>query len=216
MRKLMFPVVVAVALSFLFVGSAQADSFTLTDCGTSGTNCPGATYTFTVTGTTATLSIKIGGGNALTSSNDIITGVDLGFVPQNAFATFNTTVATDFNGTLGTSFGSLGSLNNANCGSNGGAFVCGLGPTPTLISGETYSWTWSYTLTSHGLTDLSRLTDSGVHVGANYGPANGLIVSCSGTGVCAPPSSVPEPSSLVLLVGGLLGAALLTGVKALK
>jgi len=199
--------VLLVAICFVFAIGAKADGvsgeLSLTNCGTAGTSCPGATYDFSIGSTSATLSITIGGGNALTSNNDLITGVDLGFLPQNKFSSFSTTVATNFNGATGTWTGSLDSLNNGNCTSNGGAFACATGAPILLVNGGTYTWTWNYTLTSQGTSALSSI--SSVHVGANYGPNSGLIVSQA--------TSVPEPSPLLLLGAGLAG---LLGLKKAK
>jgi hypothetical protein len=204
-------VLVAVLLGGVPVFANTIGSLTLTNCGTTGTSCPPATYSFNVGSTSATLTIFIPSTDVLGSNNNTITGVDLGFLPQNDFASSSSSVATNFGATW---VGSLGSLNNANCGTNGGAFVCATSGTPlSLTPGTTYTWTWGYTLTSQGLIDLGSLSSTGVHIGANYGPASGLIVSCTTTG-CAPPPSVPEPSSLLMLGAGLAGVLVLKKVLA--
>jgi hypothetical protein len=206
-RVLICTALLALAITFMFSGVAMADttgSLTLTNCGDPGSACPGAKYEFDIGSTSATLTITIGGGNALTSTNHLLTGVDLGFLPQNDFASFSSTVAANFNGTPETWTGSLGSLNNGNCGANQGAFICATGPGPVLVDGGVYTFTWNYGLTSQGSTALGNLTAGDVHIGANYGPADGLIVSETGSG-----TTVPEPGSMLLLGLGLAGAPLL-------
>jgi hypothetical protein len=213
MKKVLVLTLGLVLVALVFGSPAWADSggsLTLTNCGTSGTSCPGATYSFDIGSTSATLTITIGGGNALTSNNDTLTGVDLGFLPQHDFTSIDSTVAANFNGTAETWAGSLSSLSNGNCGGNGGAFICADGPGPTLVDGGTYTFTWDYVLTSQGSTDLSGITVGGVHIGANYGPANGLIVSETGA-----TAGVPEPSSFVMLGAGLLGLAILASRRSL-
>jgi len=215
MRKFILPTLLVIALTSVFAGGALADgissTLTLTNCGASGSACPGATYNFTASATSATLAITIGGvpgGNPLTSNNDTLTAVDLGFLPQNQFASLSPTVNVSFNGTTGTWAGSLDSLNNGNCTTNGGAFACATGAPIALLDGNTYTFTWNYTLTSQGAANL--LTDTSVHIGANYGSANGLIVSETS------PVPTPEPSSLMLLGAGMLALVVLAGVKGAK
>ncbi len=204
-KLLVFTVFAAVLVLWTCPVSADTSgSFSLTNCGTAGTSCPAATYSFNVTGTQATLTITIASNATLTSGsngNDQLTGVDLGFTPQNNISFLSSTV--QVSGTASTNWtGSLGSLNNSNCGNNGGAFVCATGTPITLVQGGTYTFTWNYTT-----TDDSKVASSpsDVHIGANYGPANGLIVSVNGVGT--PVSQVPEPSSMALMGTGLLSLA---------
>src|SRR5712671_816300 len=77
---------VALALLILALGygaSAKADtigSLSLSNCGTAGTNCPAATYTFDITSTSSSFTITITG--ATNSANNFIGVVDLGFSPS--------------------------------------------------------------------------------------------------------------------------------------
>lgn len=213
MRSFILRALLIAGVASLFVGAARADgidgSLQLKNCGDGGSACPGATYNFAASSNGAILTITIGNvplGNALTTSNDTLTSVNLGLLPQNDFSSLSSTVAVTYNGSTGTWAGSLTSLNNGNCSGNGGAFVCAMGTPIPLISGNTYTFTWTYALTPRGQTDL--LNDTSVHIGANYGPPNGLIVSED--------TRVPEPSSLILLGAGALGMALLLGVRATK
>src|SRR5437667_12601992 len=57
-------------------------SLSLSDCGSGQSGCPAATYSFDITGTSASLTIHITG--AVTAGvNDHIGGVDLGFTRSN-------------------------------------------------------------------------------------------------------------------------------------
>jgi hypothetical protein len=170
---------------------AKADtmgSLTLPDCG-GQSGCPGATYKFDITGTSATLSITV--DSAPGSNNNIIGGVNLGFTASSNIS--NLSLASSPAGFTTTV---TGSLNNSGCGTNSGAFICSAGPGVTITQGQTYTWVWNFT--NSGGTAAA----GDVHIGANYNPANGLIVSCS-INSCGN-ATVPEPGSMMLLGAGLL------------
>ena len=155
-----------------FSGAAKADqigSLSLTDCGSAKPGCPAATYSFDISSTSATLTIAITGA-VTAGANDIISGVNLGFTPAdnvNGLQLFAnpggtwTSVITD-------------SLSNSGCGTQGNAaFVCASGTGVDIAQGGTYTWKWTYTL-----TDPNKVSAVGdVHIGANYDPHNGWIVS---------------------------------------
>ncbi len=198
MRRI-FLVLSLFGLALACSAPAKADtigSLTLTNCGDPNSGCPGATYSFDITSTSATLKITINGG--LNSTNDNLTAVDLGFTNSNNIITpvsFTTSAA----GTWTPTTGSLSS--GGTCGVNNGAFVCAsvLPLSAVLLtSGETLTFTWNYTLSNpNGIFDTAD-----VHIGAEYGPNSGnfqgLIVSETGA------TSVPEPGSLAMLGIGLL------------
>ncbi len=178
----------------LSAGPMYADtmgSLSLSDCGSGQSGCPAATYTFDISGTQATLTIHITG--AVTAGvNDHIAGVDLGFTPSNNISGLTATGPDAETWTSSTS-----SLSNSGCGTNSGAFACTYATPGVLIQqGGTYTWTWNYTLTDASWID----SVSDVHIGANYDPHNGLIVSETG--------AVAEPGSLGLVLVGLAGICL--------
>jgi PEP-CTERM motif len=181
-------------MSLFFAGGARADtmgSLSLIGCGGGTSGCPNATYTFDIGTTSASLTITITGA-VTTGVNDYIEGANLGFTPSNNIS--NLAVS----GPSGVTWNAVtGSLSNSGCGSNGGAFVCASATSPgvPITQGDSYTWTWTY-----DAIDPSVIAASGeIHVGANYDPHNGLIVSQAGT------TSVPEPGTLALLFAGLLG-----------
>jgi hypothetical protein len=169
-------------------------TLTLSDCGGGQSGCPAAIYSFNITSTSATLTIQITG--AVTAGvNDHITGVNLGFSPSGTVSNL-----TLFANPGGTWTSTTGSLNNNGCGTNSGAFVCAASSIGVAIAQNSIvSWTWHYTLTG------SIFTADQVHIGANYGPHNGLIVSQTGA------TAVPEPGTLALFGSGLLGIAGIIG-----
>jgi hypothetical protein len=201
MKKTMFAVCVVALAALAFGGTARSDelgTLTLSNCGGGGgTGCPAATYNFDINSTSATLTITING--PVGSANEI-TGVDLGFTPSSNISGLS--LASAPGGTSGwTSV--TGSLSNNGCGGNGGAFVCASGAGVTIADGDTYTWTWDFTTGSGGIDGVGD-----VHIGANYGPANGLIVSETGA-----TSPVPEPGSGTL---ALLGLGLISVAPALR
>ncbi len=192
MKRFLVFAALLVAVSISFAGVAKADStgtLTLTDCGGGQTGCPGAVYTFDIGATSATLSIQITG--AVNGDNDIISGVNLG--------TDGVTI-TNLNVT-GPNAGwtaAIGSVNSSsNCQKGNGSFMCAFGSV-TITSGNTYTWTWTY----DGI-DASALGD--VHIGTNYDPHAGFIVSQ----VVGGTTSTPEPASMLLLGLGLAGVPFL-------
>lgn len=189
------------AAMLVFTGSARGDetgTLTLTNCGTAGSGCPAATYSFNITSTSATLSITIDG--SVNKNNDQLTGVDLGFTCSGC-VDGPVTLDSSSDG-YGSWTATTSSLSNSGCGTkNSGAFICASGAGIALTPGDTYTFVWDFSGISGSLDSVS-----GVHIGANYGPHNGLIVSETGaTGGSTTPTPEPGTGTLALLGLGLMG-----------
>ena len=202
MKRIVFlGMVIALSLAFGTVpAKAESMSFSLADCGSVGTLCPAATYSFNIGTTAATLTIHIDGVPVTGSTN--IVSVDLGFTPNNNLTLSGPVGFTD-NGISGGIYDNTfeNSINSSGDCTAGGtaAFICASSSTggASIKQGDTLSWTWNY-----ALLDTSAIDAAGdVHVGANYDPADGRIVSTTA-------NALPEPNTITLLLAGLLGMGL--------
>lgn len=201
LKRLAIAVVTVALVVVVSPAISRADTIgtlSLIGCGTSGAGCPNATYTFDIGTTSASLSIYITG--TVNSQNYQIVGVDLGFTPSNTIS--GLTLYSDPGGTWSTT---TGSLSNNGCGTNSGSFICSSSSSGgvSIAQWGTYTWVWQY----DSIDPSSIAAISEVHVGANYDPHNGYIVSQTGA------TSIPEPASFGLIAFGILG---LVGVGSLK
>jgi hypothetical protein len=195
----------AVLAVVLLSSAAFATSYSGSSTGSSCTSCPPATYNLTVTptGSTYTVTLTIDFASNATSSASYTSG-QAKYISQVDFT---------ISGSSGTVTGSLasapggnnlwtvtnGPINNNGCKGSQGGDLCTytLSTTAAPVSNNgVLTWTWT------NVSLPGALQTTGVHIGANYNPANGFIVSDT-TNLAA----VPEPGSLTLLGSGLMTLA---------
>jgi hypothetical protein len=200
MKKLLVLAVLSALVVLGFAAPANADSIgtlTLANCGSGGSGCPAASYSFDIGATTATLTITIASG--VNSNNDIISAVNLGTNGINL--TGLSVTGPTGSGMWAANQASINS--SSNCTKGNGSFMCAAGSV-LIGNGGTYTWIFSYDSNSA----ISWLDPGTIHIGTNYDPHEGFIVSQTIGG-----TTVPEPASLTLVGLGLLGLPFLRRKK---
>jgi len=200
MKKLFMTLVIALAVVVL-APAAKADTVVTLLNFNCGGNCPLASYTVTITptgGSNYTVKLEIAIISGISSDTDQITSVNTKFTSDlTGVASSTLSLADSINIGAVTWTTSESNISNADCATAGQGFVCSQasGTGLPISAGTTYTWVWNVTLAA-GAT-----INSAIHIGANYDPANGRIVSQE--------VSVPEPGTIALLGAGLLGLAAL-------
>jgi PEP-CTERM motif len=211
-KVLLFGSLLAI-LCFGFAGVATADT-----CPAASTNClasGGVTWTFTSGG-------QDGSGGFLVnltvnaSSPDLAAGTSLfsvmalQFTNAGSSATSISSVTTSAN-TSGWAFAGPGNVNH--CGTGNLPFLCVMTATGITFTGGSNSGIYTFQFDVKGITGAPTSADLQEGQGSLPG-SNGKYNLSDTTGIGGPPTTTPEPASMLLLGLGLAGAPFLRRRKA--
>ena len=182
-----------------FVASAKADTIGPLNCG----SCLGSSYTLTSLATANPdifdIFLKVDTSATTLSTSDLLNAVAPKVSSSFASVAF-------VSGPFGTV--QNGGLSAGGCDGSGSGFFCSGGTGLAIGSGKVYNWEWAVTLSSPG--DLFTGSDEASIKASFVTPAGGNAGITSEDITLQPggtPSSVPEPTTLMLLGTGVLGFA---------
>jgi hypothetical protein len=229
MKKLVMSVAVLAAIFFIFAGAARADQVFSTPGGSTSAGGPvSSTVDFNLSGSTLTITLT-NSQAGITNAGQLLTDV---------FFTLSAGSAT-----LSSQTGDLITIGSGGAVTDMGASTLGWGFGPAIVNstdgfelcvicqgGPTAGATPSEGIigpTPNGngsidgnkphnpfINQTATFTLTGVSAGTSVGGVLFSFGTAPGDNVPAgPPSSVPEPSSLLLLAVGLMGVLALTGRK---